>query len=194
MSAARGAEGPRRPPPPATASQTAGPYWHLIDFPAWADLLRADGPNAGIAGDRITLVGRIADGDGAPCPDAMVEIWQADPEGCYEGEFHGFGRCATDADGNFRFVTLKPGPVRSQSQGNSFQAPHVAMAIFARGLLKQLVTRLYFAGEALNEQDPVLSAVEPARRGTLIARPDGTGSWRLDIRLQGDDETVFLDV
>jgi protocatechuate 3,4-dioxygenase alpha subunit len=176
----------------ATASQTAGPYWHLIDFPAWADLLRQDGPNAGIAGERITLTGRITDGDGAPCPDAMVEIWQADPDGSYEGAFHGFGRCATDAAGTFRFTTLKPGPVRGK--GNAFQAPHVAIAIFARGLLKQLVTRLYFAGEALNEQDPILAAIAPARRGTLVAQPDGAGTWRLDIRLQGENETVFLEV
>ena len=177
----------------ATASQTAGPYWHLLDRPEWADLLRPDGPSAGYAGgERIVLTGRITDGDGAPCTDALVEIWQADPEGSYDGAFHGFGRCATDADGAFRFATLKPGPVRGQ--GNSFQAPHVAISIFARGLLKQLVTRLYFQGEGLNEQDPVLSALPAARRGTLIARPDGAGTWRLDIRLQGEGETVFLEV
>ncbi|MDB5372978.1 MAG: protocatechuate 3,4-dioxygenase subunit alpha [Belnapia sp.] len=183
---------PNSGPGPATASQTAGPYWHLIDFPAWADLLRPDGPNAGVAGERITLAGHITDGDGAPCPDAMVEIWQAGPDGRYDGDFHGFGRCATDAAGGFRFTTLKPGPVRGQ--GNVFQAPHVAIAIFARGLLKQLVTRLYFAGEALNDQDPVLSAVALARRATLIAQPEEAGHWRLDIRLQGGDETVFLEV
>ena len=176
----------------ATASQTAGPYWHLIDFPAWADLLRDDGPNAGIAGERITLVGRITDGDGAPCPDALVEIWQAGPDGRYDAGFHGFGRCATDAAGGFRFTTLKPGPV--PGRGNGTQAPHVVVSIFARGLLRQLVTRLYFAGEPLNEQDPILAAVPPARRATLIARPEAAGTWRLDIRLQGDDETVFLEV
>lgn len=176
----------------ATASQTAGPYWHMIDFPEWADLLRADGPNANITGERIILTGRITDGDGAPCSDAMVEIWQADPEGRYDSGFHGFGRCATDENGVFRFVTLKPGPVRGR--GNAIQAPHVVISIFARGLLKQLVTRLYFAGEALNENDPLLSAVDPARRGTLIAQPNGQGEWRLDIRLQGEGETVFLDI
>lgn len=177
----------------ATASQTAGPYWHLIDFPAWADLLRADGPNAGFSGgERIVLAGRIADGDGAPCSDAMVEIWQADPEGSYESEFHGFGRCATDAEGRFRFVTVKPGPVRGR--GNATQAPHVTLTIFARGLLAHLTTRLYFAGEALNATDPVLLAVPEARRGTLVAQPAGDGEWRLDIRLQGENETVFLEV
>ncbi|MBW8268841.1 protocatechuate 3,4-dioxygenase subunit alpha [Caldovatus aquaticus] len=178
----------------ATASQTAGPYWHLIDFPEWADLLRADGPNAGVAGgERIVLTGRVTDGQGAPVADAMVEIWQADPEGRYDGAFHGFGRCGTDADGMFRFVTLKPGPV--PGRGNQTQAPHVVLSIFARGLLKPLVTRLYFEGEALNETDPVLQAVTPARRATLIARPTGApGEWRLDIRLQGEGETVFLDI
>jgi len=177
---------------PATASQTAGPYWHLIDFPAWADLLRADGPNAAIPGERITLSGRITDGDGAPCPDMMVEIWQAGPDGAYDGGFHGYGRCATDNDGRFRFTTLKPGPVRGA--GNSFQAPHVAITLFARGLLTHLVTRLYFAGEPLNDQDPVLAAIPAERRGTVIAEPDGPGAWRLDIRLQGAGETVFLEV
>ncbi|MDI3309331.1 MAG: protocatechuate 3,4-dioxygenase subunit alpha [Acetobacteraceae bacterium] len=176
----------------ATASQTAGPYWHMIDFPEWADLLRADGPNANINGERIVLTGRITDGDGAPCSDAMVEIWQADPEGRYDSDFHGFGRCATDENGVFRFVTLKPGPVRGR--GNAIQAPHVVVSIFARGLLKQLVTRIYFAGEALNENDPLLSILDPARRGTLIAQPNGEGEWKLDIRLQGEGETVFLDI
>lgn len=177
----------------ATASQTAGPYWHLIDFPTWADLLRADGPNAGFTGgQRILLTGRITDGDSAPCTDAMVEIWQADPEGSYEGEFHGFGRCATDAEGRFRFVTVRPGPVRGR--GNATQAPHVTITIFARGLLTHLTTRLYFAGEALNATDPVLLAVPEARRGTLLAQPAGEGEWRLDIRLQGEGETVFLEV
>lgn len=176
----------------ATASQTAGPYWHLIDFPAWADLLRADGPNAKAEGERIVLAGRVLDGDGAPCTDTMVELWQAGPDGLYDGAFHGYGRCATDAAGEFRFVTLKPGAVRAE--GNAFQAPHATLTLFARGLLRQLVTRLYFAGEALNEQDPVLAMVPAARRGTLVARPDGPGTWRLDIRLQGEGETVFLEV
>jgi protocatechuate 3,4-dioxygenase, alpha subunit len=178
---------------PATASQTAGPYWHMIDFPEWADLLREGGPNAGYdKGERITLTGRVTDGGGAPCTDAMVEIWQADPEGEYESGFHGFGRSATDADGRFRFITVKPGPVKGR--GNATQAPHVTISIFARGLLQHVVTRLYFAGERLNETDPVLNQVPAARRSTMIARPDGEGVWSLDIRLQGENETVFLEV
>lgn len=177
----------------ATASQTAGPYWHMIDFPEWADLLRPGSGNEGVQGEKVVLVGRITDGDGAVAPDALVEIWQAGPDGEYEKSFHGFGRCASNAEGEFRFVTLKPGPV--PGRGNAMQAPHVEIAIFARGLMTHLVTRAYFEGEALNATDPVLNMIEnPARRATLVARPDGHGGWRLDIRLQGEGETVFLDV
>ncbi|NGM19062.1 protocatechuate 3,4-dioxygenase subunit alpha [Roseomonas stagni] len=178
---------------PATAHQTAGPYWHMIDFPEWADLLRADGPNAGVEGDRITLTGRITDGDGAPVVDGLVEIWQAGPDGAYEAGFHGFGRCATDNDGRYRFTTLKPGPV--PGLGNATQAPHITVTVFARGLMKHVVTRAYFEGEALNATDPVLTMVDdPARRATLVAKPAGAGVWTLDIVLQGEGETVFLDV
>jgi len=178
---------------PATAHQTAGPYWHMIDFPEWADLLRAGSGNEGVAGERITLTGRITDGEGAAVVDGLVEIWQAGPDGSYGEGFHGFGRCATDANGEFRFATLKPGPV--PGRGNATQAPHIEIAIFARGLMTHLITRAYFEGEALNAADPVLALVEdPARRATLLARPQGDGAWRLDIRLQGEGETVFLDV
>jgi protocatechuate 3,4-dioxygenase alpha subunit len=172
--------------PIATAHQTIGPYWHLLDDPAWADLTRF-----GATGERIAVSGRITDGAGEAVADACVEIWQSDPPA--SAEFPGWGRAATDADGVFRFTTQGPGPVRGR--GNAVQAPHLAVAIFARGLLRHLVTRLYFAGEALNETDPLLSSIEDAaRRDTLIARPDGPGAWRLDIRLQGGAETVFLDV
>jgi protocatechuate 3,4-dioxygenase alpha subunit len=177
----------------ATASQTAGPYWHMIDFPEWADLLRPGGGNEGVEGERITLAGRITDGAGDAVADALVEIWQAGPDGRYDGAFHGFGRCGTDAEGKFRFVTLKPGAV--PGRGNAMQAPHIAIAIFARGLMQHVATRAYFDGEPLNAADPVLSLVEdPARRATLLAKPEGDSVWRLDIRLQGDGETVFLDV
>lgn len=179
---------------PATASQTAGPYWHMVDFPEWADLLRPGGPNEGIEGERIVITGRIIDGRGDPMTDAMVEIWQAGPDGRYDGAFHGFGRCATDKEGRFRFVTLKPGPV--PGLGNALQAPHIMLSIFARGLMKQAITRLYFAGEPLNATDPVLNMIEdPARRATLIAEAGNSpGEWRLDIRFQGANETVFFEV
>lgn len=178
---------------PATAHQTAGPYWHMIDFPEWADLLRADGPNAGAEGERITLTGRITDGDGAAVVDGLVEIWQAGPDGAYEAGFHGFGRCATDGEGRYRFTTIKPGPV--PGLGNATQAPHITITLFARGLMRHVVTRAYFEGEALNATDPILAMVEdPARRATLVAKPQGDGVWTLDIVLQGEGETVFLDV
>lgn len=176
----------------ASASQTAGPYWHMINFPEWADLTRADGPNAGASGERVVLTGRVTDGAGDACADTMVEIWQAGPDGDYDGAFQGFGRCATDDDGRFRFVTLKPGPV--PGPGNQTQAPHVVVSLFARGLMKQAVTRLYFAGEALNDTDPILNLAPEARRGTMIAHQAAAGEWRLDIRLQGEGETVFLEV
>lgn len=177
----------------ATASQTIGPYWALIEHPEWADLLRADGPNAGYdQGERITLTGCITDGDGLPAADAVVELWQADPHGDHEAGFHGFGRSRCDATGRFSFTTVKPGPVKGR--GNATQAPHATLTIFARGLMTHVVTRLYFAGEALNATDPVLNAVPAERRGTLLARPVGGGVWNLDIRLQGDNETVFLEV
>lgn len=177
----------------ATASQTAGPYWHMIDFPEWADLLRPGSGNEALAGERIVLTGRITDGEGAPVGDALVEIWQAGPDGRYDGAFQGFGRCASGPDGEYRFVTLKPGQV--PGRGNAMQAPHIQIAIFARGLMQHVVTRAYFAGESANEADPVLNLIEdPARRATLVATPASAGTWRLDIRLQGEGETVFLDV
>lgn len=171
--------------PIATSSQTIGPFWHLLDEKDWADLTRF-----GAAGDKITLTGIVTDGDGAPIADACVELWQADPPA--SDNFTGFGRCATNASGQFRFVTVKPDAV--PGRGNAIQAPHVALTILARGLLKGLVTRAYFAGDARNETDPLLSAIaDPKRRATLLAKPEGA-VWRIDIRLQGEGETVFLEV
>ena len=172
--------------PIQTSSQTIGPYWHLLAEPEWADLTRW-----GAEGERIELVGRMTDGDGAAITDACVEIWQADPP--VTDLFPAWGRAATDMGGNYRLVTLKPGPV--PGLGNTQQAPHIAITIMARGLMKPLFTRAYFDGEALNDNDPVLGLVEdPARRETLIATRAGTGSWRLDIRLQGDGQSVFFEV
>lgn len=169
----------------ATASQTIGPYWHLIEHKEWADLTRF-----GARGERITLSGRITDGEGAPVADACVEVFQADPP--MDGTFPGFGRARADANGEFHFTTIRPGPVAGR--GNAQQAPHIAIAIQARGLMQALMTRAYFAGEPLNAADPVLGLIEDAaQRATLIAQPAGTGAWRLDIRLQGEGETVFLE-
>jgi protocatechuate 3,4-dioxygenase, alpha subunit len=170
----------------ATASQTIGPYWHLIQDAAWSDLTRF-----GAAGETITLTGTVTDGAGELVTDAAIEIWQTSPAA--SGDFPAYGRCRTDDQGRFRFTTLKPGPVAGI--GNAQQAPHIAITIFARGLLNALTTRLYFQDEPLNEADPVLLLIEDeARRRTLIARPVAPGTWQLDIRLQGDNETVFMEI
>lgn len=171
---------------PATAAQTIGPYWHLIRHPEWADLTRF-----GAEGNRITVTGRITDGDARPVTDACVELWQASPAA--GATFPGWGRSATDGDGCFNFVTLKPEAV--PGRGNTLQAPHCAITILARGIMTSLRTRLYFADEPLNDTDPLLSLIEaPDRRATLIAQPAGPAAWRLDISLQGGNETVFLEV
>jgi protocatechuate 3,4-dioxygenase alpha subunit len=183
-----------------TPSQTVGPFFKpsLIHVGA-ENLVRAE-----TRGHRITIEGRVIDGDGAPVTEAMVEIWQANAEGRYDHSaddqeklidraFHGWGRVATDASGAFRFHTIKRGAVPA---GNgTLQAPHINISIFARGLLKRLVTRIYFPDEPLNETDVVLGEVPRERRATLIAKahPDGS-SLRFEIILQGTGETVFLDV
>ena len=176
--------------PSATASQTIGPFWHLIEHAEWADLTRF-----GAAGSQVTLTGSVIDGDGNPVTDAAVELWQSDPPA--DDHFPAFGRSRTDEAGRFHFKTVKPGLVAGR--GNAQQAPHFAITILARGLLKGLVTRVYFAGEPLNETDPLLSSIEdPPRRATLIAAPRGIDSWHIDIRLQrgprAEAETVFLDI
>jgi protocatechuate 3,4-dioxygenase alpha subunit len=170
----------------ATANQTIGPYWHLIEDPTWADLTRF-----GAQGDKIVLTGTVYDGAGNPDVDSAIEIWQTSPQP--SETFPAFGRCRTDATGSFRFLTLKPGPVAGL--GNAQQAPHVAVSIFGRGILKGLTTRLYFQNEPLNETDPVLSLIEDlVRRNTLIARQVASDTWHLDIRLQGEGETVFMEI
>jgi protocatechuate 3,4-dioxygenase alpha subunit len=176
--------------PSATGSQTIGPFWHLIEHLEWADLTRF-----GAAGERIALTGSVVDGDGNPVTDAAVELWQSDP--LADEHFPGFGRSRTDDRGEFHFTTVKPGPV--PGRGNAQQAPHCAIALHARGLLKGLVTRAYFAGEPLNETDPLLSSIEdPRRRATLVAQPQGKAHWHINIRLQRglheETETVFLDI
>jgi protocatechuate 3,4-dioxygenase alpha subunit len=157
---------------PVTASQTIGPFWHLLAEPALADLTRFAAP-----GPRIALTGRVFDGDGAPIGDACIEIWQASP--LASPEFPGWGRCATVADGSFRFVTLAPSPT----------AACLAVAVLARGLVKPLWSRVYLGDPGA---DPLLDAVPAARRSTLLATEIEAGEWRWDIRLQGDGETVFL--
>ena len=186
-----------------TPSQTVGPFFHLgLARPGWADL-SADNP----VGEHIAIEGRVVDGDGAPVPDALIELWQANAAGRYnhpddrqddkllDPRFRGFGRVATDAEGRFRVVTVKPGPV--PGRGNALQAPHINIALFARGLLKHLYTRIYFADEAANASDPLLSSIEDdsARRSLLASREGGNPAvYRFDIVLQGEGETAFLDI
>jgi protocatechuate 3,4-dioxygenase alpha subunit len=175
--------------PIASSSQTIGPYWHLLRDDSWADLTRF-----GATGDIIEITGTITDGGGALVTDACVESWQSSPP--VSKVFDGFGRAATDAKGKFRFKTLRPGPVPGVHgpRGNVQQAPHVALTILARGLTKALVTRIYFAGDAGHDEDPVLTLIGPARRNTLIAHERAPGTWHLDIVLQGEGETVFLAI
>ncbi len=172
-----------------TASQTVGPFFNfgLTNNAALGCLAQH-----GAAGERIRLSLRIVDGAGDPAPgDAMVELWQADANGHYDQQdsaFHGFGRLETQPDGSCVFETVKPG---SCGEGC---APHINVVIFARGLLKHLYTRVYFAGDPANDADAVLALVPEARRGTLMASEAVPGLWHLDIRLQGEGETVFFDL
>ena len=185
-----------------SSSQTIGPYLHIgTDWLITTEMAGAD-----VGGERIAIEGRVYDGNGAPVTDALVELWQADADGNYAGAgpshaaasgFRGFGRTPTDSTGHFRFSTIMPG--RVPGPGDTLQAPHIAVTVFARGLLKHLVTRIYFPDAAGNDEDPLLNAVPAERRGTLIAQPlAGKGSYRFDIVLQdhagGRPETVFFDV
>lgn len=170
-------------------SQTIGPFYHFA-LTADAALGRLDSPD--MQGDRIRLRLRLLDGDGAAAPDAMIELWQADSNGRYH-ESAGFGRLATDSSGVCLFETVQPGLV-SDGRGG-VQASHINVSIFARGLLSRLATRIYFAGDANLDSDPVLALVPASRRATLIAQPGNeAGQWNLDIRLQGESETVFFDL
>jgi protocatechuate 3,4-dioxygenase alpha subunit len=192
----------------ATPSQTIGPFFHRALLHEGWNEVGNDLAARGAAGERVAIEGRVLDGDGAAVSDAMIEVWQANAAGRYDHpedlqetkpldpSFSGFGRVATGPDGRFRLRTVKPGPVPGSD--NAPQAPHISVSIFARGLLKRLVTRIYFPGEPLNETDALLSALPIDRRATLIARVADAGAaefiLHFDIVLQGDNETVFLDV
>jgi len=172
-----------------TPSQTAGPYLSigLLREPVPTELVSPADPRA------IRIQGRLLDGAGEGVPDGMVEIWQADEDGRYGADgFHGFGRSGTEDAGRFEFVTVKPGRVPWPDGG--LQAPHLAVSVFARGLLKRVVTRLYFPDETeANDQDPVLSGLSSAQRESLVAVADD-GALRFDIRLQGPAQTTFFAV
>lgn len=185
----------------ATTSQTVGPYFSI----GLTRLKKVDLVGPGVSGERITIAGRVLDGDRKPVSDAMIEIWQANSHGKYahpeddqkkplEPGFQGFGRIPVDERGKFSFTTIKPGAVPGPN-GNP-QAPHIAVSVFMRGLLRRLVTRIYFPDEPANAGEFVLNLVERERRATLIAKKNanqiGTLEW--NVILQGPDETVFFDI
>lgn len=186
-----------------TASQTVGPFFHDALLRQGAHIQTLVTPET--VGERIRVEGRVLDGDGAPVPDAMLELWQANAAGRYnhpldtrdlplDPAFTGYGRTGTDADGRYWFETIRPGQVPFDA--GSMQAPHLCLAVLGRGLLNHLFTRLYFADDPATASDPVLQRVPAARRGTLLARReerDGATLYRLDIVLQGEGETVFFN-
>ena len=196
-----------------TPSQTAGPYVHIGLTPNFADIrgVYATDPGSTMLtpdtkGDRITITGRIIDGSGAVVNDALLELWQADADGSYTAPmgpnsnsapaFTGWGRQPTNAEGVFTFETIKPGSVPGPD--GKPMAPHVNLWIVARGINIGLQTRLYFDDETeANAADWVLSRIpSPARRKTLVARKEAgdVPRYLLDIRLQGENETVFFDL
>lgn len=190
MTGLRGAQ------PGPTPSQTVGPYLSIgLTWVDGAFAAHADTPGA------FWLRGRLLDGAGVPIPDGLVESWQADPAGAFNSPedprgaqaypgFRGYARSGTDADGAFAIFTLKPGRVPDGVGG--WQAPHIDLSVFARGMLDRVISRVYFADEdAANESDAVLATVPTDRRGTLIAHP-GADGYQLDIHLQGELETVFF--
>ena len=199
----------------ATTSQTVGPFFQIGLARFYIDDLTVPG----VSGEVIEIAGRVFDGDGQPVPDGVIEIWQADAEGKYahpeisqdlknnqnndphvtehiqaqggQGAFLGFGRVPTQVDGSFRFKTIKPGGVPAPD--GTLQAPHIAVSVFTRGLLRRLVTRIYFPDEPGNAQDFALRLVDAERRHTLIAKKVRDNRLEWNVVLQGVDETVFFD-
>jgi protocatechuate 3,4-dioxygenase alpha subunit len=182
----------------ATPSQTVGPFFHfgLADRSTLGCLVSDD-----TRGERLRLTFRVLDGDNAPIPDALIELWQADADGNYVRPsnpadvmsprgFCGFGRLPTNVDGVCVFETIRPGSVADANQKP--QAAHVNVCLLARGLLRQVYTRVYFDGDPLLATDAILALVPEARRSTLLARHVTPGEWAIDIKLQGDGETVFF--
>ena len=180
-----------------TPSQTVGPFLSIgLTWAAGRFVVPGGTPGA------ITISGVLHDGAGEPVLDGLVETWQADPEGRFDHPadprrtaprvegFRGFGRCVTDpGTGAFEIVTVKPGTL------GDGQAPHVDVSVFARGLLDRVVTRIYFPDEGTaNAADPLLAALPPQRAATLVARPAGEGRLEFDVHLQGERETVFLQL
>jgi protocatechuate 3,4-dioxygenase, alpha subunit len=192
-----------------TPSQTVGPFFAYGLTPNgkydWSDTFSNNLITPDVTGEKIRVRGRVYDGDGKPIPDCMLEIWQADAQGRYanpadrrsrpNATFTGFGRCGADDNGDFSFDTVKPGSIPGPN--GKPQAPHIMLAIFARGMLRQSYTRIYFADEAATASDPILALVPADRRDTVIAKRDvknGQPDYTFDIHMQGDRETVFFEV
>ena len=200
-----------------TPSQTVGPFfaygltpksrceWDPNGSYSWKNTVESNLVTPDASGTRIHIEGIVYDGDGKPINDCMIEIWQADSQGRYaaprdnralpNSQFKGFGRSATDKAGVFAFDTIKPGSV--PGPGGKPQAPHIVVCIFSRGMIRQVYTRLYFDDEPANAADPILNLVPADRRGTLIAHKQGgadPAKYRFDVRVQGDNETVFFDI
>lgn len=183
----------------ATTSHTVGPYYHI--GLTW--LNREDLTQVETLGQRVAITGQVVDGNGDFVNDAMLEIWQANAAGKYDHpeddqakaldpSFQGFGRVPVDAEGRFRFTTIKPGTVPGLK--GATQAPHLVVLVFARGLVKHLLTRIYFDGESANAADPLLACVPAERRSTLLAKADADGTYQWNVILQGTEaETVFFD-
>lgn len=180
-----------------SASQTVGPYFRigLIYGQPQNNLV-----NERVSGERITITGLLLDGDGDPIPDGMLEIWQPGANGIFnhpldplheqaDPYFQGFGRAENRDGGRYEFKTIKPG-------ARDGQAPYINIRVFSRGMLIHAITRLYFSDEPANSDDPVLNSVEAERRHTLIATRQDSGdqpTYRFDIRMQGENETVFFN-
>jgi protocatechuate 3,4-dioxygenase alpha subunit len=184
-----------------TASQTVGPFFSFSLTAKPVGQMRQ--PQT--VGEPVRLVIRLFDGEEAPIPDGIIELWQADAAGKYDhpedkqqqavdATFCGFGRMGTDQNGTCVFETIRPGRVPGSTETR--QAPHVNVIVLARGMLLPLFTRIYFADEPTNKDDAALLEVPEDRRSTLLAHPDTSvpGTWNFDIRLCGDCETVFFDL
>jgi protocatechuate 3,4-dioxygenase alpha subunit len=180
-----------------TGSQTVGPFFRI-------GLIYGEPQNNLVQektrGERIVITGRVLDGDGEPIPDAMVEIWQPDANGIFnhpadplheqaDSHFRGFGRAETPRGGHYEFKTIRPG-------GRDGGAPYINVYLFSRGLLIHAMTRIYFPDESANGEDVLLNSVDADRRHTLIATRDESSespTYRFDIRIQGENETVFFN-
>ena len=184
----------------ATSSQTVGPFFRIGMNWLYTNHLAA----GNVSGQQIEISGKILDADGNAIPDAILELWQANAHGKYAHtedpqdksigpDFLGFGRVSTEEDAAFRFTTIKPG--RVPAPDGKLQAPHIVVSVFMRGLLRRLVTRIYFPGDPANQDDFALNLVEPSRRATLIAQKSPTSDSQLiwNIVLQGPHETVYFD-